>query len=252
LEAKVSWRSVVLGLLIALVTAPVLWSVSMGSANPFRHWSEARWDSAGLAPDPATTSDAVVQVYAARAWGWKGIFAVHTWLIMKREGAARYDRYEVVGWGVRHGRPAVRRDMRAIDGYWAGNLPHIVVDRRGPEVEALIKRIEAAIETYPYPDQYRSWPGPNSNTFIAHIARSVPELALELPPTAIGKDYLANGNLFGSTPSGTGYQMSVLGLLGLSLGRDEGLELNLLGLTLGIDPLDVAIKLPAVGRIGLF
>ncbi len=247
-----SWRSVVLGLLIALVTAPVLWSVSMGSANPFRHWSEARWDSAGLAPDPATTSDAVVQVYAARAWGWKGIFAVHTWLIMKREGAARYDRYEVVGWGVRHGRPAVRRDMRAIDGYWAGNLPHIVVDRRGPEVEALIKRIEAAIETYPYPDQYRSWPGPNSNTFIAHIARSVPELALELPPTAIGKDYLANGNLFGSTPSGTGYQMSVLGLLGLSLGRDEGLELNLLGLTLGIDPLDVAIKLPAVGRIGLF
>jgi Protein of unknown function (DUF3750) len=248
----VSWRSVVLGLLIALVTAPVLWSVSMGSANPFRHWSEARWDSAGLAPDPATTSDAVVQVYAARAWGWKGIFAVHTWLSMKREGAARYDRYEVVGWGVRHGRPAVRRDMRAIDGYWAGNLPHIVVDRRGPEVEALIERIEAAIETYPYPNQYRSWPGPNSNTFIAHIARSVPELALELPPTAIGKDYLANGNLFASTPSGTGYQMSLLGLLGLSLGRDEGLELNLLGLTLGVDPLDVAIKLPAVGRIGLF
>ena len=127
-----SWRSVVLVLLVALVTAPVLWRVSMGSANPFRHWSEARWDSAGLAPDPATTPDAVVQVYAARAWGWKGIFAVHTWLIMKREGAARYDRYEVVGWGVRHGRPAVRRDMRAIDGYWAGNLPHIVVDRRGP------------------------------------------------------------------------------------------------------------------------
>jgi hypothetical protein len=252
LEAKVSWRSVVLGLLIALVTAPVLWSVSMGSANPFRHWSEARWDSAGLAPDPATTPDAVVQVYAARAWGWKGIFAVHTWLIMKREGADRYDRYEVVGWGVRHGRPAVRRDMRAIDGYWAGNLPHIVVDRRGPEVEALIGQIEAAIESYPYPDQYRSWPGPNSNTFVAHIARSVPELAIELPPTAIGKDYLANGNLFASTPSGTGYQMSVLGLLGLSLGRDEGLELNLLGLTLGIDPLDVAIKLPAVGRIGLF
>jgi hypothetical protein len=142
--------------------------------------------------------------------------------------------------------------MRAIDGYWAGNPPRIVVDRRGPEVGALIERIEAAIATYPYPDQYRSWPGPNSNTFIAHIARSVPELGLELPPTAIGKDFLANGNLFAPTPSGTGYQMSLLGLLGLSLGRDEGLEVNLLGLTLGIDPLDVAIKLPAVGRIGLF
>ena len=247
-----SWRLAVLGLLIAIVTAPVLWKVSMSAASPFRHWSEARWDSAGLAPDPATTREAVVQVYAARAWGWKGIFAVHTWLIMKREGAVRYDRYEVVGWGVRHGRPAVRKDMRAIDGYWAGNPPRIVVDRRGPGVGALIERIEAAIATYPYPDQYRSWPGPNSNTFIAHIARSVPELGLELPPTAIGKDYLANGNLFAPTPSGTGYQLSLLGLLGLSLGRDEGLELNFLGLTLGIDPLDVAIKLPAVGRIGLF
>ena len=247
-----SWRSIVLGILIAMVTAPVLWSVGMGLANPFQHWSEARWDSAGLAPDPATTPEPVVQVYAARAWGWKGIFAVHTWIVMKREGAARYDRYEVVGWGVRHGRPAVRKDMRAIDGYWAGNPPRIVVDRRGPEVGALIERIDAAIATYPYPDQYRSWPGPNSNTFIAHIARSVPELGLELPPTAIGKDFLANGNLFAPTPSGTGYQMSLFGLLGLSLGRDEGLELNLLGLTLGIDPLDVAIKLPAVGRIGVF
>jgi Protein of unknown function (DUF3750) len=248
----VSWRWTVLGMLIAVVTVPVLWSVSMGLANPFQHWSEARWDSAGLAPDPAATPEPVVQVYAARAWGWKGIFAVHTWIVMKREGAARYDRYEVVGWGVRHGRPAVRKDMRAIDGYWAGNPPRIVVDRRGPEVGALIERIEAAIATYPYPDQYRSWPGPNSNTFIAHIARSVPELGLELPPTAIGKDFLANGNLFAPTPSGTGYQMSLLGLLGLALGRDEGLEVNLLGLTLGIDPLDVAIKLPGVGRIGLF
>jgi Protein of unknown function (DUF3750) len=248
----VSWRWTVLGILIAVVTAPVLWSVGMGFANPFQHWSEARWDSAGLAPDPATTPEPVVQVYAARAWGWKGIFAVHTWIVVKREGAARYDRYEVVGWGVRHGRPAVRKDMRAIDGYWAGNPPRIVVDRRGPEVGALIERIEGAIATYPYPDQYRSWPGPNSNTFIAHIARSVPELGLELPPTAIGKDFLANGNLFAPTPSGTGYQMSLFGLLGLSLGRDEGLELNLLGLTLGIDPLDVAIKLPAVGRIGMF
>jgi hypothetical protein len=245
----VSLRWLVVG--VVLVSAPVLWTVSMGHANPFRHWSEARWDSAGLAPDPATTPEAVVQVYGARAWGWKGLFAVHTWLIMKPEGASRYDRYEVVGWGVQHGRPAVRKDMRAVDGYWAGNAPKVLVDRRGPEAAALIGQIEAAIEAYPYPDQYRSWPGPNSNTFIAHIARTVPGLGLELPPTAIGKDYLGAGGV-APTPSGTGYQVSLLGLLGLSVGRDEGLELNLLGLTLGIDPLDVAIKLPGVGRIGVF
>ena len=82
-----------------------------------------------LAPDPATTPEAVIQVYAARAWGWKGIFAVHSWIIMKRQDAPTYERYEVVGWGVRRGAPAIRKDMRPIDGYWAGNLPRVVVDR---------------------------------------------------------------------------------------------------------------------------
>ena len=146
----------------------------------------------------------------------------------------------------------MRRDLREVDGYWAGNRPEVLVDHRGPQAEALIDQIEVAIEAYPYRDQYRTWPGPNSNTFIAYIGRSVPALGLELPPTAVGKDYLSNGNLFARTPSGTGFQMSLLGLLGLSLGRDEGLEVNVLGLVLGIDPLDVAIKLPGVGKIGLF
>ena len=141
--------------------------------------------------------------------------------------------------------------MRAIDGYWAGNRPEVLLDRRGPDVEALIDQVEGAILTYPYPDQYRTWPGPNSNTFLAHIARSVPPLGLELPPTAVGKDYLSNGSILARTPSGTGLQLSLLGLLGLSLARDEGLEVNLLGLTFGIDPLDFALKLPGIGRFGL-
>jgi hypothetical protein len=192
----------------------------------------------------------VVQVYAARAWGWKGVFAVHSWIVLKRASAEAYERYEVVGWGVRRGQPAVRRNMREIDGYWAGNPPMLLLDRRGPEVTALIEKIETAIASYPYPDAYRTWPGPNSNTFVAHIGRSVPELGLELPPTAIGKDYLNNGSLFGRTPSGTGYQVSLLGLLGLSVGQKEGLEINLLGLTFGVDPLDLAVKLPGIGRLG--
>jgi hypothetical protein len=214
------------------------------------HWSRARWDSAELAPDPVTHPEAVVQVYAARAWGWKGVLAVHSWIVMKRAGAAGFERYEVVGWGVRRGAPAVRKNMRPIDGYWAGNRPELLLDRRGPEVERLIDQIEAAILSYPYPDRYRTWPGPNSNTFIAHIARAVPALGLELPPTAIGKDYLGNGSILAPTPSGTGVQLSLLGVLGLSLGRDEGLEVNLLGLTFGIDPLDFALKLPGIGRLG--
>ena len=46
-----------------------------------------------------------MQVYAARTWGWKGAFAVHSWIVFKPEGAASYERYEVVGWGVGRGAP---------------------------------------------------------------------------------------------------------------------------------------------------
>jgi hypothetical protein len=240
-----------LALFVVLLVLPLVWSAGVVYGSSFEHWSRARWDSTGLAPDPMTTPEPVIQVYAARAWGWKAVFAVHSWIVFKRADAPAFERYEVVGWGVNRGAPAVRRNMRAIDGYWAGNRPKLLLDRRGPEVEALIDQIEAAIAAYPYPDQYRTWPGPNSNTFIAHIARAVPALGLELPPIAIGKDYLSNGSVFARTPSGSGLQLSLLGVLGLSLARDEGLEVNLLGLTFGVDPLDFALKLPGVGRFGL-
>ncbi len=238
-------------LLILLFVLPPLWVATVAYGDSADPWRDARWDSAALAPDPATTAEPVVQVYAARTWGWKGIFAVHTWIIMKRANAPAFDRYEVVGWGVDRGAPAIRKDMHVIDGYWAGSEPYVLVDKRGPEVEAMIDRIETAIASYPYPHEYRTWPGPNSNTFIAHIGRQVPELGLTMPPTAVGKDYLDNGNVFSRTPSGSGYQLSLLGLLGLAVGRDEGLEVNVFGLIFGIDPLGLALKLPLIGRLGL-
>ena len=81
------------------------------------------------------------------------------------------------------------------------------------------------------------------------MARAVPELRLDLPPTAIGKDYIPGG-IVAKTPSGTGVQVSLAGLLGLMVGKEEGVEINLLGLTFGIDPLDLTVKLPMAGRIG--
>ncbi len=216
------------------------------------HWSVANWRSSGLAPDPATHEPAVVQVYAARAWGWKGVFAVHTWISFKRAGASEFERYEVVGWGVSRGLPAIRRNLRPADSYWAGNPPRLLADIRGPRAAGLIPRIEKAIRFYPYPYHYRSWPGPNSNTFIAHILRSVPAIGTELPPEALGKDYLGTARLWARTPSGSGYQISLWGLAGITLAWDEGLELQLLGLTFGIDARDRAIKLPGVGQLALW
>jgi hypothetical protein len=86
---------------------------------------------------------------------------------------------------------------------------------------------------------------------MAHIGRHVPELKMDLPSTAIGKDYPINGSLLDRAPSGTGYQVSLLGVLGVTMAREEGIELNLLGLNFGIDFDRPAIKLPFIGRIGM-
>ncbi|HEY7364751.1 MAG TPA: DUF3750 domain-containing protein [Methylomirabilota bacterium] len=214
-------------------------------------WRQARRDASGLAPSPVSTREAVVQVYAARAVGWRAAVAVHSWIALKPRGAAAYTRYEVIGWGVERGVPAIRVNRTGPDNYWFGSRPILLVDRRGDDVDALIARIEAAIASYPYRESYRTWPGPNSNTFVAYIGRAVPELRLELPPTAIGKDFLPGGELLAPTPSGLGVQVSLLGLAGILVGWEEGLEVNALGLTFGLDVKDPALKLPGLGRLGV-
>lgn len=213
-------------------------------------WRQARRDSSEQAPDPATTPQAVIQVYAARAVGWRGVLGAHSWIAVKPRGAPGYTRYEVIGWGVDRGLPAVRVNRTGPDNYWFGSRPDLLVDLRGDGVDTLIAKVEAAVAAYPYPTTYRTWPGPNSNTFTAHVGRAVPELRLELPPTAIGKDYLPGGAPAAVTPSGTGFQLSLLGLAGLLVGWEEGLEVNLLGLTFGLDLNRPALKLPGLGRLG--
>jgi hypothetical protein len=214
------------------------------------NWREASRASVGLAPDPATTPEAVAQVYAARAVRWRGYFGVHTWIAVKPTNAARYTVYEVTRWQRRHGGSTVSVSERVPDGRWYGNAPELVADIRGPDVDATIDRIEAAVAAYPHTDEYHVWPGPNSNTFTAYVLRAVPELRADLPPTAIGKDYIGH-RLLAHTPSGTGMQLSLLGLLGVSAGVEEGFEINLLGMSFGVDPLDLAVKLPFAGRFGL-
>ena len=238
----------------AILLLPLLVLIGAGCAGLERvagRWWELRRDSSGQAPDPAETRDAVLQIYAARAVGWRGALAVHSWIALKPTDAPSYTRYEVIGWGVDQGAPAIRVNRAGPDDYWFGSRPDLLVDRRGDGVDELIARVEAAVKDYPYPDQYRLWPGPNSNTFTAYVGRAVPELRLDLPPTAIGKDYLPGGALAGSTTSGTGLQVSVFGLFGLCAGWHEGFELNLLGLIFGVDVRRPALKLPAVGRLGM-
>ena len=200
-----------------------------------------------MAPDPRIVREAVVQVYGARALGFKGLFGVHTWVAVKPTGAPAWTVYEVIGWRLRWAESVVVVRNRDPDARWFGSEPELYAEKRGAGVDELIKRIEKAVHDYPYANQYTTWPGPNSNTFTAWIARAVPELEVDLPATAIGKDYLG-GSIFSSAPSGSGFQLSFAGLLGVAASGVEGIELNLLGLNFGVGP--SGIKLPVVGRIG--
>lgn len=236
---------------LALLLAGPLAVLAFGGIDLDAHWSTASRASTGLAPAPASEPAAVVQVYGARAFNWRGAFGLHTWIATKRAGADRYTVHHVLGWNLRRGRSTVSTSSGGPpDFLWFDARPGLLAEHRGPGVEAMIDRIEAAVASYPHGDRYSAWPGPNSNTFVAWIARQVPELALDLPPTAIGKDWLPPGRYLAPTPSGTGWQLSVSGLLGIAVGRSEGIELNLLGLNAGFDLDDLALRLPGLGRVG--
>jgi hypothetical protein len=246
------WRRRALGalaLVALLFTGPLL-TLATGRPAASADWRTATHRSTGLAPDPAAAPEAIVQVYAARTFGWRGAFADHTWLAAKPAGAAGYTRYEVIGWYAGAGRPVVSiSERRAPDAEWYGNPPRLVRELRGPAAAAVIARLPDAVAAYPYPTTYRAWPGPNSNTFLAHLGRALPELKLALPPTAIGKDYASMGEIVGATPSRTGVQVSLYGLLGVLVGAEEGFEINVLGLVSGIDVHTPALKLPGFGRL---
>jgi hypothetical protein len=205
--------------------------------------------SGRLAPDAATTPEAVVQVYGARCSRWRGYFGIHTWIAVKPAGARAYTVYEVMDSYFRRTGSAVVIRKRVPDARWFGNAPELLADKRGAGVDALIKRIDQAAREYPYAHQYVVWPGPNSNTFTAYVARAVPELEADLPSTAIGKDYIGN-RLLAKAPSGSGFQVSLFGLLGMLVSGVEGFEVNVLGLGFGVDPFSPAIRLPLLGRLG--
>ncbi len=216
-----------------------------------KDWRTASRESSGIAPDPARTPEAVVQLYAARAFNWRGIFGVHTWLSVKEAGAPAYVVYQVVGWRAYRGLPVLAVQEDIPDRLWFDSRPRVMADLRGPVAERAIRGIRKAAESYPYPETYRLWPGPNSNTFTAYVARNVPELTAALPSNALGKDYLDQGQFLARTPSSTGWQLSLHGVLGAALAVQEGLEINLLGLVFGVDVARPALKLPFVERIGL-
>lgn len=216
--------------------------------NDIADWRSADRSSAGLLPPAARKPEAVVRVFSARTVSWRGIVATHSWIVVKGAGERAYQRFDYTAWG-----QPIWVDRFVPDGRWFGSQPEVVFAADGPEAERMLPRIRETITTYRYAaiGDYRLWPGPNSNTFVAAVMSAVPEMEASLPATAIGKDFPYDGRWIGLTPSRTGLRLNLGGYLGLTAGWVEGVEVNLLGAVAGFDIRRPGLKLPGIGRVGI-
>ncbi|WP_157015039.1 DUF3750 domain-containing protein [Mesorhizobium xinjiangense] len=212
-------------------------------------WSTADWSASGVLPPAAAHPDAAVYLMAARTGGMKGAISVHSWIVFKRACNCPYERYDKVGWG-----SPVRRNAYTPDARWYSNTPEIVHALEGDAAAALIPRIEAAIASYPYSRRgdYYIWPGPNSNSFVAHVLRQVPEIDVVAPSNATGRDFAPGFAAVDLAPDWRDIHATLGGLMGFAAGARSGFEIHLFGLVAGIDFARPALKIPAYGRLPLF
>lgn len=241
-------KKIVLFVLLCFV-APALASLAVRAASSQPgSWRTADWSTSGILPVAAATSDASIYVMAARTGGLKGALAVHSWIVTKSAGGTHYNRYDKVGWG-----NPIRTNAYPADGRWYSNAPDILLELHGAEAAELIPQIEAAVQSYPFAGRgdYKIWPGPNSNSFVAYVLRSVPQLNVALPPEAVGRDFRPWGDFVSFSRDQLNFELSLGGYAGVAVGALYGLEMRLGGLVFGIDVARPGIKLPGFGRIGV-
>ena len=209
-------------------------------------WRQADWSSAGILPAPKL-NQASAYILVARTGGMKGALASHSWIVLKKPGVSRYDRYDVVGWG-----KPVRKNAYDPDGRWYSNAPVIHYELQGDKAARLLGKLETAITRYRWSDygDYTIWPGPNSNTFVASIVQAVPGFDTVMPSTAVGRDFPEDGRWIKWTSTGA-LRATLAGYAGFVVGGEEGIELNFLGLVAGFNWSRGEIKIPAVGSVYL-
>ncbi|WP_320045246.1 DUF3750 domain-containing protein [uncultured Desulfobacter sp.] len=174
---------------IGIFLAAVLILFTIAVLNSDKDWRTASREPAGILPDPKTSHEAVLSVLGANAWGWRGWFAIHTWIAAKKTDESAYTVYDVVGWRGHHGRSVLGIYKDIPDRYWYGSRPELIKLKKGKGVDALIDKVDKAAKAYPWKNSYKAFPGPNSNTFTAWVGLQVPELEIDLPFSAIGNGY---------------------------------------------------------------
>src|SRR5207247_8709863 len=141
---------------ILVASAVALAAVMVGRVTA-QDWRTASQKPVGLAPDPSTHGEAIVQVYAARVIGWRGVFGVRTWIAVKPAAANEYTVYEIIGWRLRSQDSALVVRHRAPDMRWFGSAPALVAEKRGAGVEDLIARGDMGARSCPWGDKHTMW-----------------------------------------------------------------------------------------------
>ncbi|MCB9913768.1 MAG: DUF3750 domain-containing protein [Planctomycetes bacterium] len=201
---------------------------------------------------------------------WYSRFAEHTWIDLRRGDTDAWWRVEVLSRssGVRV--IELAPEGARADARWDRDVA-VLASLRGERArvagEALLAAalehpdfgqlqtteidngIFSATVSAPQREGYAAWPGPNSNTFVADLVAATPGLAVQLDHNAVGKDY-ARGLRAGRTTDGLGVELDS-DYLGAGIGLRQGVELHLLGLTLGVAFWPPALELPFLPRVGI-
>ncbi len=202
-------------------------------------------------PEPSIPSEGPAVALVGAPIPKIGLVARHTWLLVRGAGESRWERWEM--WqdaGLTASAAGhVHRDLlQPLEGVGAGkaSVEWLLV---GEGTQAAVECVRREAPAYQERNDYRVWPGPNSNTFTDTMIRRC-QLGAPMTGTAVGKDW--QGWFFvGSSRQGTGLEVEVAGILGLVIGIREGVELHALGTTVGVDLWPPALIVPfGDGRLG--
>lgn len=194
--------------------------------------------------------DSMVQIYETKEENWVGALAVKTWLVAKPKYAVSYTVYEIAP--PKKNEPK-ERSLVSIQKKGATEIafpskPRLLYELKGKQAEKIIDQIDRLAQIYPYQFEYEEWFGPNQNTFVAYLVRNIEGMDFAMPSNANGKDYLGLP-FYDLTPTKTGYQISYKGMIGMMLSKKEGIEVNIGGIVIGVNPASQEIKLPGFGTI---
>lgn len=180
---------------------------------------------------------------------WITRFAHHTWIDVKRGSEADWWRAEVQGRGAGVVFEAIDSVLARNDCWYERRGLRVLAVHAGAAARAIAEQLPAACIALDaeYAASYLKWPGPNSNTFVADLARAIPQLRYLPDGNAVGKDWSGWFGA-GATTSGTGLHLDTP-VAGAALGLREGVELHLLGFTTAVRLFPPALALPFLPEI---